>query len=103
MNRNLQHAQFSREGLRDDMRLAQHAQDLRAENYGMGYKSETAGFYGSDKVAQAGTSERRLTVAAADGEHSRRTAADREQGGAHKPMGSEEREAMHRQLESSGW
>ena len=52
------------------MRLAQHAQTLRAERYGMGYKEETAAFYGSDKVSQADSDvvERKLKLSDADKE-----------------------------------
>ena len=69
---------------REDLRLAMHAQDLRAENYAMGYKTETAGFYGSDKVAQAETSERRLSTADADRETRARAAYEREQAASYR-------------------
>jgi transcriptional regulator with XRE-family HTH domain len=39
---------------------ARHAQDLRAEHYGMGYREETAAFYGSDKVAACDEAESRI-------------------------------------------
>ena len=61
-----------------------HAQDLRAEDYAMGYKTETAGFYGSDKVAQAEISERRLSTADADREARARAAYEREQAAAYR-------------------
>ncbi len=73
-----------REQLRADTRLGKHAQDLRAENYGMGYKTETAAFYGSDKVAQSDESETRLTAAQADREATRAAEADREEAAAYR-------------------
>jgi hypothetical protein len=50
----------TRNALRADVTLARHAQQLRAE--------ESAGFFGSDKVAPAEHTERRLTLADADRE-----------------------------------
>jgi hypothetical protein len=72
---------------RDSMRLAMHAQDLRAESYGMGYKAETAGFYGSAKHAAAERPERRLRAAEVDAEHRAQAEADREHAAAYRETG----------------
>lgn len=45
---------------RETYRLALHAQQLRAEAYGMGYQAETAAFHGDESVAQAEVTEVRL-------------------------------------------
>ncbi len=42
--------------------LAQHAQDLRAENYGMGYREETAAYYGDESVSAADVTEVRINA-----------------------------------------
>ena len=68
-----------REQLREDVRLAQHDQRLRAEAQSRGYKRETAAFYGSAKEAAAEHSERRLTAAQADREATLAAEADREE------------------------
>lgn len=73
-----------REQLREDVRLAQHDQTLRAERQAMGYKRETAAFYGSSKEAQAEHSERRLTTAQADREAQLAAEADREEAEAYR-------------------
>jgi hypothetical protein len=47
---------------REAFRLAQYAQALRAERYGMGYREETAAFYGSAKFAASDDAETRLVM-----------------------------------------
>lgn len=45
----------------EDYRAARHAQELRAENYGMGYAEETRAFYGDGRVAACDEAETSLT------------------------------------------
>jgi hypothetical protein len=85
------------------MSLAQHAQGLRAEHHAMGYKIETAGFYGSDKVAQPDHRENRLTAAMADVEARRAHASDVEGYRTHVPMSESERESTMGTLQQNGW
>lgn len=95
--------QFDRAHLREVLSLAQHAQGLRAENQAMGYKSETAGFYGSDRVSPAEHSEKRLTAAMADAEARRAHASDVESHRMHVPMSASERLATLDTMQKNGW
>ena len=90
----------SRAQLRDDVRLSQHAQELRAESYGLGYKKETAGFYGSDKVAQAEQSERRQRQADADREARARAEYEREERARYRELTKTEK-WLHKPLTAS--
>lgn len=57
----------SRAQLREDVRLAQHAQDLRAEAATMGGREETQRFYGRGEYGvSGGGTERRITTSRAD-------------------------------------
>jgi hypothetical protein len=49
-----------------------------------GYKEETAAFYGSDKTAQAATTEKRLRAVDADREAAARAEVDRAEAAAYK-------------------
>lgn len=51
-----------REQLRENARLAQHAQEGRAEAYSRGYKRERAAFYGSGKEAAAEGGEAKINT-----------------------------------------
>lgn len=63
---------LTREDVRADMRLAQHAQDLRAEAVTLGGREETARFYGRGEFAGRGEvggierTERRILVGDAE-------------------------------------
>lgn len=59
---------LSREELREDVRLAQHAQQLREEAVTKGGKEERARFYGTGEFAGAGAGaeESKITVAKAE-------------------------------------
>lgn len=76
----------SRAQLREDVRLSQHAQKLREERSAMGYKTETAAFYGSDKVAASSDAERRQLQADADKEARARAAHDREEAARYREL-----------------
>lgn len=97
------HAGRTRADDRADMALAQHAQVLRAERHALGYKKETAIFYGSDKFAPGEHTENRLTQAGADAEAKARRGADRAARSAHARMTSREQEEIWDQFGASGW
>lgn len=103
MSRRVLGQQFTRQALRDDVYLAQHAQKLREENATGGYKTERKGFYGGKDTAQSDDAEQRLTVRHADREHTARRVYEAEQASSHAPMGDDERDDIHRKLEEAGW
>lgn len=57
---------YTREQRREELRLAQHAQNLREEAYTHGGKTERAEFYGSGREHLGRGLERRTRVSAAD-------------------------------------
>lgn len=103
MSRRVLGQQFTRQALRDDMYLAQHAQKLREENATSGHKTEAKAFYGHSNAPQSDDAEQRLTVRAADREHAARRAHEDEQARTHVPMSDAERDDIHRKLEEAGW
>lgn len=46
---------------REAFALARHAQQVRCENYALGYAAEEKAFYGDESVAQSDAAERRVT------------------------------------------
>jgi len=93
----------TRQTLRDDVYLGQHAQSLREEAVTGGHKTERKSFYGEKDSPQMTGSERRLTTRSADDEYRRRQASDRDSAAAHVPMTDTERDELHRDLAASGW
>lgn len=106
-------AKTTRAGTREDVDRAKYNQEMRAEAYaGTGKRTaeEQRAFYGSDKVAQSDSAERRLTTAQADKEARARTASDREEAARHRKREqltraakAAETHAYFREMENNGW
>lgn len=87
-----------REGLRDQIRLAQVGQRGRAEDYSRGHAMEQRSFYGHSNTAQSSEAETRLTSSMADREHAANRRYEQDQEDNYTPMSDEERASIYREM-----
>lgn len=96
-------AQFTtREGVREHLRLAQVAQQERAESYSHGHHSEEQSFYGHSDRPQSSEAESRLTLAQADAAHAANRRYENEQAESYSPMSDEEWRSIMQDIHGNG-